>query len=292
MKNPWIVAGIGELLWDMFPEGKRMGGAPVNFSYHCHQLGATSYPVSAIGDDELGAEMRAVLLEKGLPDSFIAVTGHPTGTVEVTLEGGKPSYEISEGVAWDHLPFSGALTQLAPKVDAVCFGSLAQRTEGSRATIHALLGALRPGALKIFDVNLRQKFFAVETIEASLKRSNVLKLSDEELPVLADMFRITGSVSDQLEVLRSEYDLNLVAYTRGPDGSVLVTADGTDDHPGCTVAAVDSVGAGDSFTATLCLGLLDQRPLSEINDHANRTASFVCSQMGATPVLPKELLEG
>jgi fructokinase len=290
MKKPFIVAGVGELLWDIFPEGKRLGGAPVNFSYHCHQLGAIGYPVSAVGNDALGAEIRDVLVAKSVPDLFVAMDEtHPTGTVQVTLENGKPTYEICEGVAWDHIPMSAQLDTLAQRTDAVCFGSLAQRSEVSRSTIHAFLGAMRSDALKMFDVNLRQAFFSKEIIEASLAHSNILKLSDEELPVLADMFDIDGSTAEQLEALRATFDLKLIAYTRGPDGSLLVAADGTDDHPGCPGEAINSVGAGDSFTAALCMGLLNQKPLSEINDHANRVATFVCSQDGATPVFPEDL---
>ncbi|MDP6490582.1 MAG: PfkB family carbohydrate kinase, partial [Kiritimatiellia bacterium] len=186
MYEPFTVAGIGELLWDVFPEGKRLGGAPVNFSYHGHQLGATGYPVSAVGPDALGVEIREVLLAKRLPDEFVMIDKeHPTGTVQVTLNSGKPSYEICEGVAWDYVPLTNDLITLATKADAVCFGSLAQRNGVSRSTIHAFLGAMRDEALKIFDVNLRQDFFSKEIIEASLAHASVLKLSDEELPVLA-----------------------------------------------------------------------------------------------------------
>ena len=292
MGKSFVAAGVGELLWDIFPEGKRLGGAPVNFSYHCHQLGATGYPVSAVGNDELGAEIRDVLVAKSLPDLFMATDEtHPTGTVQVTLENGKPDYKICEGVAWDHIPMVGKLETLAQKTDAVCFGSLAQRNDVSRETIHAFLDAMRPDALKIFDVNLRQAFFSKEIVEASLEHSNILKLSDEELPVLAEMFGIAGTVSEQLAELRTKFDLQLIAYTRGPDGSLLVAADETSDHPGCPGDAINSVGAGDSFTATLCMGLLNGKPLSEINEHANRVATFVCSQDGATPVLPAALLE-
>jgi fructokinase len=292
MEKRFVVVGIGELLWDVFPEGKRLGGAPVNFSYHCHQLGATGYPVSAVGNDELGSEIRDVLVAKSLPDLFVAMDEtHPTGTVQVTLENGIPSYEICEGVAWDHIPMGEKLETLARKTDAVCFGSLAQRNEVSRTTIHAFLGAMRPEALRIFDVNLRQAFFSKEIIEASLVHSNILKLSDEELPVLAEMFGIAGTVLEQLEALRTKFDLKLIAYTRGPDGSLLVAADETSDHPGCPGDAINSVGAGDSFTATLCIGLLNGKPLAETNDHANRVATFVCSQDGATPVLPADSLE-
>ena len=291
MNKPFISVGIGELLWDVFPEGKRLGGAPVNFSYHCHQLGAEGFPVSAVGADELGAGIRSVLDEKKLPATFVAEDAdHPTGTVQVTLENGKPSYEICEDVAWDHIPMSGTLEALAQKTDAVCFGSLAQRNEVARSTIHAFLAAMPADALKIFDVNLRQAFFSKETIEASLERCNILKLSDEELPVLAEMFGLTGLVQKQLEQLRRKFDLQLIAYTRGPNGSRLIKAYEMHDHPGCPGEAVDSVGAGDSFTATLCMGLLNKQPLSKINEHANRVGTFVCSQTGATPVFPEELV--
>ncbi len=292
MNNPFVVVGIGELLWDMFPEGKRLGGAPLNFSYHCHQLGACAYPVSAVGADGLGAEIREILVAEDVPDQFVFQDeDHPTGTVQVTLENGKPRYEICEGVAWDYIPMTGALVELAQKADAVCFGSLAQRNAVSRETMHALFGAMPTDALKILDVNLRQAFFSKEIIETSLAQCNVLKLSDEELPVLADMFDLSGSVSDQLETLRTQFDLQLIAYTRGPAGSLLVAAGETSDHPGCPGEAINSVGAGDSFTATLCMGLLKRKPLAEINHHANRVATFICSQDGATPVLPPDVLE-
>ncbi len=291
MESNFVVAGIGELLWDVFPEGKRLGGAPVNFSYHCHQLGAGGYPVSAVGDDELGAEIRGVLVAEGVPDLHVSTdSAHPTGTVQVTLEQGKPRYEICEGVAWDHIPMAEDLKQLAHLADAVCFGSLAQRHEDSRTSIHAFLEATRPETLRIFDVNLRQAFFSKDLIAASLEHANILKLSDEELPVLGEMFGITGTVFEQLESLRRRFDLRLIAYTRGPEGSLLVTEYETDSHPGVACTAVDTVGAGDSFTAALCMGLLQNLPLPKINHHANQVASYVCSQAGATPVLPAELL--
>jgi fructokinase len=291
MKQSKVIAGIGELLWDLFPEGKRLGGAPLNFSYHCHQLGAAAYPVSAVGRDAPGEEILQVIDGKKLPADYVETVDYPTGTVKVSLdEKGKPSYEICEGVAWDHIAWSPAMEELAAKADAVCFGSLAQRGEASRAAIQRFLESMRPEALKIFDVNLRQAFFSKEIIEASLDRANLLKLSDEELPVVADMFGITGSTDECLEVARERFDLTLIAYTRGPEGSLLLTADEKSDHPGCPGEAVNTVGAGDSFTAALCMGRLAGNPLAEINDHANRVASFVCSRDGATPRLPADLI--
>lgn len=289
----FAVTGIGEMLWDVFPSGKRLGGAPVNFACHCRQLGAEAYPVSCIGLDEPGAEIKEALASLNVDSSYVAEdAGHPTGTVQVTLDAnGKPSYEICEGAAWDFVPISGQLDDFAQKADAVCFGSLAQRNVVSRTTIRRFLKMMRPGTLKIFDVNLRQQFYSKEIIAESLELSNILKLSDEELPVLAEMFRISGSVQEQLDALIKTFDLKLIAYTRGPDGSLLVSPEETSNHPGCPGDAVNSVGAGDSFTATLCMGLLNQKPLSEINEHANCVATFVCSQDGATPLLPEEILE-
>jgi len=286
-----MVVGIGELLWDLFPEGKRLGGAPLNFCYHCQQLGAESYPVSAIGADDLGMEILDMLSVKGMADDFVEEDADwPTGTVGIVLDRqGKPTYEIHEGVAWDALPMSGKLEALAQKTDAVCFGSLAQRNPLSRSTIQAFLRAMRPSAIRIFDVNLRQKFYSKKIIDESLRHANRLKLSDEELPVLAEMFGLSGSVQDQLEALLDRFGLLLIAYTRGADGSLLAAPDEISDHPGYPVAVADSVGAGDSFTAALCMGLLSGNALDEINEHANRVATFVCSQAGATPLLPGHL---
>jgi fructokinase len=289
-KEP-LVVGIGELLWDVFPEGKKLGGAPLNFTYHCVQLGAQGQAVSALGADADGEEIRRILESKNLPDTYVqADPDHPTGRVNVTLEAGKPSYEICRDVAWDHIRLEENLRVLATRADAVGFGSLAQRSPLSRATIHAFLEAMRPEALRIFDVNLRQNFFSKEILTASLQRANVLKLSDEELPTLANDFGLTGDPIDQLHALRQMFDLRLVAFTRGGEGSVLVTAEETSDHPGLPTTVQDTVGAGDSFTATLCIGLLKKRALGEINQKASQVAAFVCSQAGATPLLQREHL--
>ena len=285
MNPKYTVVGVGELLWDVFPAGKRLGGAPVNFAYHCSQLGAVGYPVSCIGRDALGCELRAELRARQVHDAYITEEAtHPTGTVQVTLDAsGKPSYEICEGVAWDCIPMSDALAALARQADALCFGSLAQRSETSRATIQSLLQAMRPQALKIFDINLRLNFHTRAVIETSLELSNILKLNDEELPVLAGMFGLKGSAQDQLAALRDAFSLQLIAYTRGKDGSLLLGREDSSDYVGEPVEVVDSVGAGDSFTAALCMGLLHKKPLAAINEHASRVAAFVCTQSGATP---------
>ena len=286
MASAPVVVGIGEMLWDVFPEGKKLGGAPLNFSHHCGQLGASAHPVSAVGADADGAEIRQILASINLPDAHVQTdTAHPTGRVNVTLQNGKPTYEILAEVAWDYIRFDQNLEDLASRADAVCFGSLAQRSSVSRATILAFLEAMRPEALRIFDVNLRQNFYSQEILETSLRHANIFKLSDEELPTLAGFFDLSGEVLDQLQSLRQMFDLRLVAYTRGGEGSLLVTANETSDHPGFPTEVIDTVGAGDSFTATLCMGLLQNLPLAEINRRACQVASFVCSQSGATPQL-------
>lgn len=289
--NPHVVIGLGEILWDVFPEGKKLGGAPLNFSHHCAQQGAEAYPVSAVGADADGAEIRQILASKNLPDIHVQTDpAHPTGRVNVTLKDGKPTYEILRDVAWDFIQFTPPLADLAARADAACFGSLAQRNSASREAIHAFLEAMRQEALRIFDINLRQDFFNRETIESSLRRANILKLSDEELPVLATMFELHGEAPTQLHRLRELFDLRLVAYTRGGSGSLLVSASETSEHSGLPCEVVDTVGAGDSFTATLCSGLLKNLPLAEINARANQVAAFVCSQAGATPTLPHHII--
>jgi fructokinase len=292
MSDQFTVAGIGELLWDVFPNHKRLGGAPANFACHCQRLGARAFPVSAVGADSLGAEIIRALKEIGVDDAYVQTCDAvPTGTVQVTLSGqGKPSYEICEGVAWDQIRLTEELRASAPVLDAVCFGSLAQRAPVSRETIRTFLSCMRADALKIFDVNLRQAFFSKERIEQSLELATILKVSDEELPVLANFFTLQGDALAQLQQLLSKFSLDLIAYTRGPDGSVLVSPNQVDDARGLQVNAVDSVGAGDSFTAALCVGLLKGWPLEKVNLHANQVAAYVCSHWGATPVLPDHLV--
>ena len=291
MSSKATVFGLGEILWDIFPAGRSLGGAPLNFARHCNQLGAAACPVSCLGRDELGAEARTKLTEIGLPLEHVAEdSGHPTGSVLVSLdERGVPNYTIREQVAWDVIPSSPRLLQAAESAEGACFGSLAQRSPVSADTIHAFLSAMPARALKIFDVNLRQHFYSQARIERSLELANVLKLSDEELPIMASMLGLGGTVTDQLATLRKRFDLRLVAYTRGGKGSLLVTDTELHEHPGHPTNVIDTVGAGDSFTATLCVGLLNDIPLPELNNHANLVAAFVCSQKGATPTLPIHL---
>lgn len=289
----FTVVGVGELLWDLFPSGRRLGGAPVNFASHCRQLGAEAYPVSAVGEDALGRDIRDALLKMEVSDRYVMTDQvHPTGTVEVTLdEGGKPAYEICEGVAWDFIRQSEELVGLFERADAVCFGSLAQRNGASRKAIQSLLSHTPDDALKMFDVNLRQAFYSKAVIADSLLLASCLKLSDEELPVMAEMFDLKGNTVSQLRDLIERFELSLVAYTKGPEGSLLVTTTETDEKPEYPAVVVNSVGAGDAFTAALCLGLLRGHALSDVNAHANRVAAYVCSQDRAVPVLPRRVAE-
>ena len=289
----YLCVGLGEILWDMLPGGKQLGGAPANFAYHSQALGAQGVVVSCIGEDELGREIITRLDELGLDRLYLAVDKtHPTGTVTVELDqSGKPDYTIHQNVAWDFIPSDPRLAELAGRTDAVCFGSLCQRSQVSRGTVRAFLEATRPDCIRVFDINLRQQFFDREIILSMLKSSTVLKLNDEELPVVAELLGLTGSASDVLLQLTQKYALRMIALTRGANGSCLYTPGQMCSHRGFATQIADTVGAGDSFAAAITLGLLHGRTLDEINECANRVASFVCSQSGATPRLPDTLAE-
>ncbi len=291
MNPTFKVAGIGEILWDVFPDAQRLGGAPANFAFHCHQLDAHAFPISALGADELGELARSELANKGVDTSYVQESfAWPSSRVLVARNAqGKPEYDILEDVAWDHLQLTDALVRLAPTIDAVCFGVLSQRSEESRTTIQSFLDRMPTSAIKIFDINLRQSYFSKELVESCLKRATVLKLSDEELPQLAEYFALDGTAIEQLTALHEQFSLDAVAYTCGGEGSILLRGNEIAVHPGCKVEVVDSVGAGDSFTAALCMGLLSGWPLYEVNQFANRVAAHVCSQEGATPALPDSL---
>ncbi|MDQ8195613.1 carbohydrate kinase [Coraliomargarita sp. SDUM461004] len=290
MNKKFIVAGIGELLWDVFPHRARIGGAPANFAWHCGQIGAQAYPISCIGHDAMGQRMRTELAQSGVAtDYLITNEKYPTGQAKVTFDTeGKPNYEIVMDAAWDHLTLTAELKQLAQNLDAVSFGSLAQRSTASRETIQAFIEGMPEQSLKIFDVNLRQSFHSKQLIERSLQIANILKLSDEELDILAGYFNLNGPEIEQLQQLQARFDLRLLVYTRGSKGSQLLTAETMHETPCHPVDMIDSVGAGDSFTAAICMGLLHQWPLNRINIFANQVASFVCSQTGATPILPQQ----
>jgi len=286
-----LVVGIGEILWDLLPDGKQMGGAPANFAYHARALGAASVIVSAVGDDRSGREILEELGRRGLERSGIAVvSGAPTGTVTVALDaGGIPHYTIHEGVAWDVIPWTAGLGDLAARADAVCFGSLAQRSPVSRAVIGAFLDATRPDCLRVLDLNLRQSYFSRDIVVGLLGRATVLKLNDEELGTVSRMLALPGSESQALAGLLEACPLSLIALTKGPSGSRLFGRGVDIIHPGHPVETADTVGAGDAFTAALVTGMMSHKGWDEIGERANRIAGYVCSRKGAWPELPAEL---
>jgi fructokinase len=289
-----LVVGIGEVLWDCLPNGKFLGGATANFAFHTNQQGARGIIVSAIGSDADGDEIQNRLTSLGLSDTSLSRDPHPTGTVTAVLDSdGKAEYIIHEGVAWDHIPFSDSLRALAQEADAVCFGSLAQRSSESRETIHRFLNLTPKNCLRVFDINLRQHFYTPETIRASLSLAHVFKLNDEELPVLQTLLELAPDENTAIFQLMERYGLTLIALTRGGSGSTLYTKHRMSRHPGFPLPKgirPDTIGAGDSFTATLVSGLLNTDDLDRIHDRANRIASFVCSQPGGTPEIPAYLL--
>jgi fructokinase len=292
-ERKFILVGLGEILWDMLPEGKQLGGAPANFAYHAQAIGERGVVVSCVGDDKLGKEILSCLDELKLDRQYVSVDSRlPTGTVTVELdEDGKPDYTIHENVAWDYIPSNPELLSLASKIDAVCFGSLCQRSPVSQKTVRSFLAATGADCIRVFDINLRQSYFNREIINIMLELSNVLKLNDEELAVVANLLGITGSEIDVLSQLTERYGLRLIALTRGASGSRLYAQGEDSNHQGFPAQIADTVGAGDSFTAAMTLGLLNGKNLDIINEYANRVASFVCSQSGATPKLPDYLIQ-
>lgn len=281
-----IVVGLGELLWDLFPSGKQLGGAPANFAYITSLLGDKGIPASRLGQDALGENAIHRLRELDLPTEFIQKDAdHPTGTVKVEVDRtGQPRFEISESVAWDFLAWTPQWQKLAQQADAVCFGSLAQRSEQSRTTVRRFLSALRKDTVRVFDVNLRQNFYTVEILAESMKLATVVKLNHEELPKIMRSFELENrGEEDSARQLLSLHGMKLVCVTRGNGGSLLVSADERSEHPGFKVKVADTVGAGDAFTAALVHGYLRGTPLAQINEAANRVGAWVASQSGATP---------
>ena len=278
-----VIVGIGEILWDMLPTGKALGGAPANFAYHAKRLGEDGWAVSAIGNDALGREIMEIVMEKGLRN-LISVTSRPTGTVQVSLDAkGVPSYTIMEDVAWDNIPFTPQMAALASCADAVCFGSLVQRGN-SRDSVLRFLRAMRPEALRVFDINLRQHYYSKEVIDESLQLSDILKINDEEIRIVAELFGLGGDDTAACRALIERYGLKLVILTRGADGSEVITADEAIPQAVGQVEVVDTVGAGDSFTAAFVVAYLRGDSLADAQRLANETAAYVCSCKGAMPI--------
>ena len=284
---------MGEALWDVLPEGKKIGGAPANFAYHVSQFGLNSKVVSAVGEDKLGAEILENLQAKKLKMQIETVP-YPTGTVQVALDAeGVPCYDIKEGVAWDNIPYTKELDELAHQACAVCFGSLAQRSVVSRNTINAFLDAMPHDekVLKIFDINLRQSFYTKEILCNSFKKCNILKINDEELVTVSRMFGYPGiDLQDKCWILLGKYNLKMLILTCGVNGSYVFTPGEMSFVETPKVEVADTVGAGDSFTAAFVSAILNGKAVREAHELAVETSAYVCTQNGAMPELPAELI--
>ena len=284
-----VIVGMGEVLWDMLPEGKKIGGAPANFAYHVSQYGFDGCVVSAVGDDKLGNEILESFNNRRL-NYLIQRVPYPTGTVQIELdEAGSPCYEIKENVAWDNIPFTVDLEKLAKKTRAVCFGSLAQRNTVSRETINRFLDVMSDaaGQYRVFDVNLRQGFYDKEILCNSMKRCNILKINDEELIAVSRMFEYPGiNLEDKCRALLSEYGLEILILTCGVNGSYVFTRENVSFVNTPKIEVADTVGAGDSFTATFISAILKGKSIREAHELAVEVSAYVCTQNGAMPELP------
>lgn len=294
-----LFVGLGELIWDMLPEGRRLGGAPTNFAYMARLLGNRSAVASRVGQDELGREARARLEAAGVSTEFIQVEStHPTGTVGVRIgERGEPTFTVNGNSAWDYLEWAPDWEGLAARADCVCFGTLGQREARARETILRFLERVRPSALRVFDVNLRHSFFTPEMLTRSLALSSVVKLNEDELRLAASMLDLRGDGERTLaEDLLTRFKLDLVAVTRGERGSLLVSDEGASEHAGLRVEVADTIGSGDAFGAALAHCRLRGATLELSNEIANRVGSWVATQPGATPEADAQriarLLEG
>ena len=288
-----IVVGMGGALWDVLPEGKKIGGAPANFAYHVSQFGLPSCVVSAVGADALGKEIIENFTSKGL-NQLIAEVPYPTGTVQVEIDqAGVPQYEIKENVAWDNIPYTAPLESLAERTKAVCFGSLAQRNVVSRNTINRFLDAMPQddSRLVVFDVNLRQGFYNKEILCNSMSRCNILKINDEELVTVSRMFGYPGiDLQDKCWILLGKYNLKMLILTCGINGSYVFTPGTVSFQPTPKVEVADTVGAGDSFTAAFISGILKGMTVADAHSLAVRTSAYVCTKKGAMPILPVDLI--
>lgn len=288
-----VIVGIGEALWDVLPEGKKIGGAPANFAYHVSQFGLESCAVSAVGDDELGKEIRSNFEEKKL-QTLIETVPYPTGTVQIEIDKlGVPQYDIKENVAWDNIPFTPQIEELAHRTKAICFGSLAQRNEVSRNTIEQFIEAMpkTEDTLIVFDVNLRQSFYSREVLDRSMKRCNVLKINDEELITISRMLGYQGTdLQSKCWILLGRYHLKMLILTCGVNGSYVFTPGSMSFIATPKVKVADTVGAGDSFTGAFVACILKGLSVADAHQKAVNVSAFVCTQRGAMPTLPADYI--
>lgn len=289
-KKKALIAGLGELLWDVFPTGKRLGGAPANFAYHASRFGFRGVAVSALGHDNLGDETVKALEAKGLT-GILPRVDFPTGRVEVTLDGkGVPSYHIAENAAWDNIPFTPEAEAAAQQCACVCFGTLAQRSDVSRASVQRFVSVVPEESLRILDVNLRGDFYSSEVLESSLSLCNIVKLNDDELPVISSMLSIGGRDDEEkCREMLCRWGLKCVIYTLGVKGSMVISSDGSSFLPTPVVEVADTVGAGDSFTGAFAACILRGMSLRDAHRRAVDVSAYVCTQSGAMPEIPESL---
>jgi fructokinase len=295
----YTIIGLGELLWDIFPQGKQLGGAPANFAYITSLLGDHGIVASRVGADDLGEEATHRLQHLRLPTDFLQIDSrYPTGTVNVCVDSqGQPQYEITEHVAWDFFELTREWRTLAGQAAAICFGTLAQRSPASRRAIVEFLKAARPSAIRVFDVNLRQSFFSADVVLDSAKRANIIKLNHEELPRVLDLLDAPGNIRqaanacEPADWLLRKSGADLICITRGDKGSLLFSRDGLHEHKGLSIQVADTVGAGDAFTAALVHHYLRRTSLETMNEAANRMGAWVASNVGATPEPDSVILE-
>lgn len=293
MKKIFKVLGVGEILWDVFPSGKKLGGAPTNFAYHVSALGHEGVVVSRIGNDEYGREIIEQLISLGLATDYVQIDGDKeTGVVEVCIDSNdQPSYIIKEDVAWDFLQWDNKLDTLLETTDAICFGTLAQRSRISRNTIITLLEKAERDTIKVYDINLRQSFYNKGIIADSLKLADIVKLNADEIELVRDLLNINSKYNEEdlCRYLIDGYDLKLICLTKGEGGSTLIDNQTTFHSPSFPYELADRVGAGDAFTAGVIVGYLNEEPIDIISTRANKLASWVTSKHGGTPVYDSEI---
>lgn len=289
-KRP-VIVGIGELLWDVLPAGKRAGGAPINFVYNAAQLGAEGYAISAVGDDVSGLEILEELKKSHINHSIEKIA-YPTGSVLVELQDGIPSYTIVEDVAWDHIPLTEAAVEVVKRAAAVCYGTLSLRHPDSRRTVETLLSYASGSAFKFFDINLRRNYYSAELVEKLLHHANVFKINDEEIIIVRRLFNLSGSDEDVCRCLLKKYDLRYLIFTAGEKYSIVYTADEMSYLETPKVKVIDTVGAGDAFSGAFIYSLLTGKTLREAHERAVKTAAFVCTRAGAWPEYTEEIKHG
>lgn len=282
-----IIIGLGELLWDVFEKEKKLGGAPANFAYHCNCLNAKAFVVSSIGKDSEGKALLKKLKSLSLDSSYIQWSDYPTGCVNVSFDSsGEPFYDIKTGSAWDNINYNSHLKELASFCDVVCTGSLAQRSKLSKETIQSFLSNTSPNCLRVFDVNLRNDFFNRNIIKENMNLCHILKINEKEFDIIKKLLHVKD-----IDSLLEKYSLKMCALTLGKEGSILITKEKTSNKEAKSVNIVDPVGAGDSFTAALVMGVLSNFPLEKTHELANTYASYICSQSGGTPNIPPSFIE-